>query len=128
MLIIVYVDDAIFCGKDKTLVLALKDHFMKKWECRNLGDVKEFLCMRITRKDCKIHLDQCTYLEKVLQHCGMQNTKSAPTPLPTGYKPVVNTGTADPALQSKYQTVIGSLLYLMLGTRPDICYAVILLA
>ena len=27
-------------------------------------------------------------------------------------------------LQSKYQTVIGSLLYLMLGTRPDIVFTV----
>ena len=128
VLIIVYVDDAIFCGKDKTLVLSLKDRFMKKWECRDLGDVKEFLRMRITRKGREIHLDQCAYLEKVLQRCGMQNAKSAPTPLPAGYKPVANTGTADPALRSKYQTVIGSLLYLMLGTRPDICYAVTLLA
>ena len=128
VLIIVYVDDAIFCGKDKTLVLSLKDRFMKKWECRDLGDIKEFLRMRITRKGREIHLDQCAYLEKVLQRCGMQNAKSAPTPLPAGYKPVANTGTADPALRSKYQTVIGSLLYLMLGTRPDICYAVTLLA
>ena len=62
VLIIVYVDDAIFCGKDKALVLALKQRFMKKWECRDLGDVKEFLRMRITRKGSEIQLDQCAYL------------------------------------------------------------------
>ena len=128
VLIIVYVDDAIFCGKDKALVLELKQRFMKKWECRDLGDVKEFLRMRITRKGSEIHLDQCAYLEKVLQRCGMQNAHSAPTPLPAGYKPAANTGAVSPALRTKYQTVIGSLLYLMLGTRPDICYAVTLMA
>ena len=91
VLIIVYVDDAIFCGKDKALVLELKQRFMKKWECRDLGDVKEFLRMRITRKGSEIHLDQCAYLEKVLQRCGMQNAHSVPTPLPAGYKPAANT-------------------------------------
>ena len=83
--------------------------------------------MHITRKCSKIHLDQCAYLEKVLQCCGMQNAHPVSTPLPAGYKPVPNTGMVDPALRSKYQMVIGSLLYLMLGTRPDICYAVTLL-
>ena len=54
----------------------------------------------------------------------MQNAKSASTPLPGGYKPLENTSRADPKLRSKFQTVIGSLLYIMLGTRPDITYAV----
>ena len=35
---------------------------------------------------------------------------------------------ASSELQSRYQTVIGSLLYLMLGTRPDIAFAVTKLA
>lgn len=45
-----------------------------------------------------------------------------------GYKPQPYKGTVDPALRSKFQQVIGSLLYIMLGTRPDISYAVIKLS
>ncbi|KAJ3534558.1 hypothetical protein NM688_g7116 [Phlebia brevispora] len=37
-------------------------------------------------------------------------------------------GPVDPACRSKYQMVIGSLLYLMLGMRPDISFAVTKLA
>src|SRR5258708_29119362 len=60
----------------------------------------------------------------------MQNCKSAKTPLPAGYmpEPVSPDIVIDPELRSRYQMVIGSLLYLMLGTRPDIAFAVTKLA
>jgi len=80
--------------------------------------------MRITRKGRAIHLDQCTYLQKVVERCGMLNAKSASTPLPAGYYAAKNTEPVDADLRSRFQTVIGSLLYLMLGTRPDITFAV----
>ena len=46
---IVYVDDALFMGSDKELVIKKKKEFMKKWECRNLGEPTEFLGMQIHR-------------------------------------------------------------------------------
>ena len=64
---IIYVNDAIFCGPLPALVNHLKEEFKKIWETRDLGDVMEFLRMRITLSGSKIHLDQCAYLETVLQ-------------------------------------------------------------
>ena len=58
----------------------------------------------------------------------MTNVRPAPTPLPAGYIPAPNKGQAKPELRSRFQTVIGSLLYLMLGTRPDLAFAVTKLA
>ena len=127
---VIYVDDALFCGPLKSLVLQLKEEFMKIWETRDLGDVTEFLHMHINRVGQKIHLDQQDYLRTVLQHCGMENAKASLTPLLAGYVPLpLAKGTmASSELRSRYQTVIGSLLYLMLGTRPDIAFAVTKLA
>jgi transposase InsO family protein len=125
---VIYVDDAIFTGPDKDLVFKLKAQFMERWEVRDLGDVTEFLRMRITRVGDKIHLDQTDYLKVVLQRCGMQNAKTATTPLPAGYVTTKSLEQANPERRSRYQTVIGSLLYLMLGTRPDIAFAVTQLA
>lgn len=124
VIVVVYVDDAIFCGPDKAAVNKNKEAFMKKWECRDLGDVKEFLRMRIIQKDGNISLDQRDYLLKILKRFGMEDAKSAQTPLPAGYYPMANQAPVDPDLRSRYQQVIGSLLYLMLGTRPDIAFAV----
>ena len=94
------------------------------WECRDLGEPKEFLCMHITRKGHAIHLNQCVYLQKAVKRCGMLNVKAASTPLPAGYYALVNKDPVNPELCSRFQMVIGSLLYLMLGTRPNIAFAV----
>jgi hypothetical protein len=71
---------------------------MCKWECRDLGNVKEFLHMHIIRKNGSIYLDQTDYLSKVLQHFGQTNAKYANTLLPEGYHPLPNEGTVDPKL------------------------------
>ena len=80
--------------------------------------------MHITHKGRAIHLDQSAYLQKVIERCGMLNAKSTSTPLPAGYYAAKNTEPVDVELCSCFQMVIGSLLYLMLGTRPDIAFAV----
>jgi len=121
---IVYVDDAIFCGPSIALVKEMKEKFMKRWETRDLGELTEFLHMRITRVWRSINIDQTTYLQTVLQRCGVQNAKTAVTPLLAGYVLIKSEEAADPERRRRFQTVIGSLLYLMLGTRPDIAFAV----
>ena len=58
----------------------------------------------------------------------MDKAKEAHTPLPSSWTPSANNARVDPQLRRQYQSVIGSLLYLMLGTRPDIAFAVIKLS
>jgi hypothetical protein len=121
---VVYIDDALFIGPNKSLVNKMKDKFMNQWECRDLGKPNEFLGICITRKGQSISIDQCTYLDKLLERCGMTDAKSATMPLPARYIPVPHTGSTGPELQERFQVVIGLLLYIMLGTRPNIAYAV----
>jgi hypothetical protein len=80
---IVYVDNAMFFGKNKAQVDSKKKLFMDKWKCHDLGEVKEFLRMHITQKEKDIHLNQCDYIDKVLECFSMTNAKNAPTPLPS---------------------------------------------
>ena len=73
-------------------------------------------------------IDQCAYLEKILQRFDLVNARVAPTPLHQGYHPTAHEGVVDPKIRSLFQQVIRSLLYLMLGTHPNIAYAVIALS
>ena len=117
---VVYVHDTMFFGKNKKLVKKKKALFMAKWECQDLGDVKEFLCMCITCTRTGITIDQCNYLEKVLTRFQL-TCKGSNYSTP---KPKANTGQATAAEITHYKSIIGSILYLMISTRPDIAFAV----
>ena len=124
IILVIYVDDSLFIGSNKSYK---KKQFMDCWESRDLGEVIEYLGMWITQ-DCVKHtlkLDQISYATKVIEHFKLNNAKFACTPLSSGYNPTPNPKTTTPKLHSHYQLVIGSLLYIMLGTRPDIAFSVI---
>ena len=64
---IIYVDDGLFMGLDKSHLDEKKQACMKHWECRDTGNITEFLGMCITQSAHKVTIDQKTYLKKVLQ-------------------------------------------------------------
>jgi hypothetical protein len=117
-------------GSNSNLLHKLKNQFITKWESHDLGEAKEFLGMRIIRDRSKkiLTLDQEDYLEKVIKRFNVNGMKPAKTPMPQGYIPIISTEAPDPKTRTAFQQVIGSVLYLMLGTRPDIGYAVIKLS
>jgi len=121
---IIYVDDTLFCGPSKALVEKFKATFMKRWGCHDLRKAKEFLWINIHWEGHCPYIDQPEYLKKVLERCGIINAQPARTPWPQGYQPEKNTAPINLKLQTRFQMVIGLLWYLMLGTCPDIAYAV----
>ena len=48
---IVYVNDALFFGRDRNFITQKKKQVMNTWECRDLGDASEFLRMHIKCKN-----------------------------------------------------------------------------
>ena len=125
---VVYVDDALFFRKNLEAVKKVKKTFMDILECQDLGKAREFLRMKIWCEGKKIFLDQTNYLKMVVECFGMTNAKGATTPLPAGYVPVESKEQCTPEFRTTYQSIIGSLLYIMLGTCPNITYTVTKLA
>ena len=108
---IVYVDDVCFMGTKGSLLLnELKQKFMARQECCDLGKTTEFLDMHISYncKNQKIFIDQCEYLEKVLVHFNVV-TNPTHTPLPSKFSFKPNKKQYDPKFCQKYQQLVGSL-------------------
>jgi len=125
MITLVYINDGLFLGADKALVDSKKHACLKHWECCDTGDVTDFLGMKVNKTTSHITINQKAYLKTVLERFDMHNAKIAPTPIPLGYVPQENKGAVDPVWHQKFQSVIRSLLYLMLRTHPDITFTVI---
>ena len=71
----------------------------------------------------KVERSQRRYIEKLLAKLGMADCKPKATPTILGRDKAVD---ESPELKtpSLYRAMVGSLIYVMTGTRPDLCYAV----
>ena len=76
-----------------------------------------------------LSLSQAGYIDKVLERFSMQNSKKGllsfrhGVPLSNDQRPKTQKD-VDMMRQVPYASVVGSLMYVMLCTRPNICYSV----
>ncbi|KAF3685974.1 hypothetical protein FXO37_00081 [Capsicum annuum] len=94
----------------------------RKFEMKDLGEADVILGIKIVRSASGLTLTQSSYIEKVLKRFGHFDDKLAPTPFNPSIKLVQNSG--DILDQLTYSQIVGSLMYVMHCTRPDIGYAV----
>ena len=69
-------------------------------------------------------MDQRQYIKLLLKRYRLSQAKSATTPADANVKLVKNDGVSKPLNQMNYQSMVGSLLYAFIATRPDIAQAV----
>lgn len=81
------------------------------------------------KEDSGITVDQEEYIKKVLVNFSMTDAKPASTPADLSLKLVYPSNEEkETAKHLPYQRLIGSLMYLSVGTRPDITHAVSVLS
>src|SRR5260370_21072962 len=91
---------------------------------KDLGPIHWFLGLEITwdRVQCLISGSQTQYINDIVSHFGFTSSHPTSTPIPINFKlPLLDSPEID---AHDYQSHIGSIMYAMLGTRPDITYAV----
>ena len=119
--LIVYVDDMIVTSKDLEEMKALKHYLSKEFEMKDLGPLKYFLGIEISRSSKGIFLSQRKYAVDLLHETGMSACQPADTPMEEGLKLCIETSQV-PVERGRYQRLVGRLMYLA-HTRPDLAYA-----
>jgi hypothetical protein len=124
LMIAVYVDDFLIFGTDEAEIMKIKKQLCSEFKMKDLGEAKQCLGIRITREANQISLDQEKYIEEILERFGMSNCRSVKTPLDPNQIISSDADGKEEAVDFPYQEIIGSFMYLVQCTRPDLAYAV----
>jgi hypothetical protein len=125
------VDDILLIGNDTELLKSVKDYLNSKFSMKDLGEVADILGIKIYRDRSRrlIGLSQSTYLDKTLKKFRMEESKKGLLPMLQGK---ILSKTQGPATAEDreemnkipYASTIGSIMYAMLCTRPDVAQAI----
>eukprot|EP00253_Pinus_taeda_P002155 PITA_02155 len=118
-------------GSNMQEINVLKRKLENSFAMKDLGVAKQILGMRITRdkKNHKLTLSQNEYILKVLKRFNMHNAKPVSTPFASHFKlsketcPKTHEG-MEYMSKVPYASAVGSLMYAMFCTRPNIAHAV----
>ena len=131
IVLLLYVDDMLIIGKDMMKIERFKEYLAKAFEMKDLGHAKQILGIQIIRdrKNGKLWLSQEKYVEKVLKRFNMDQAKPVSCLFQSQEKLSKKMCPTSKEIKAKmsnipYASVIGSLMYAMVCTRPDIAYAV----
>lgn len=124
--VLVYVDDLLICGNNPHMVKRFKEYLSKCFAMKDLGKLKYFLGIEVSRGPEGIFLSQRKYTLDIVADTGYLGSKPVATPLEQGHNLAKSKAPllTDP---TKYRRLLGRLIYL-LNTRPELCYSVHLLS
>lgn len=123
--LLIYVDDIILAGPDLTHINEVKNKLMKGFLMKDKGPLKHFLGLEILydRENGILKIHQCRYIKSILKRFCMDNCKGTDLPIDPKLKIELCTD-PDKATKNPFRELVGCIMYLMLGSRPDICFSV----
>ncbi len=124
-------DDILLIGNDTEFLNSIKGYLNKNFSMKDLGEAAYILGIKIyrDRSRCLIGLSQSTYLDKVLKKFKMDQAKKGFFPVLQGVKLSqtqcpTTTEDREKTKVIPYALAIGSIMYAMLCTRPNVCLAI----
>lgn len=130
-IVVVHVDDCTIAASALSLVMDLKARLREHVEITDLGELHWLLGIEVKREKEKrtISLSQRSYIESIIRRFGFEDSKPISTPMDPNTKISTaqspSTGPQYATMRNiPYREAVGALMYAMLGTRPDISFAV----
>lgn len=122
-ILLIYVDDMLLVTDDDTITQKTTTALEKKFRITTQHDPNFFVGLEIRRVKEKnqIYLSQSKYIKRVLERFEMLDSHPQTTPMESNLRLSRPEKGRD---DREYRAMIGALLYIARGTRPDIAYAV----
>lgn len=118
----IHVDDGIVVGERTSDIESVLKYLNEQFEIKEM-DVGCFLGLEIEQfEDKSIFIHQSSYAERVLKRFDMLDCNGVLCP--SDHNQVMTTFDGSDMSTYPYRELIGSLMYLAVGTRPDIAHAV----
>ena len=120
-----YVDGNMYISNDDALRMKFEGSLKKMYKLKSTDQVTHFLGLDIEQSNNgDIQVNQKTFIQKILKLFEMDNAKTMNVPICEKVENVKKGNGAMLENKRLYQSIVGSLLYLSNGSRPDIAYAV----
>jgi hypothetical protein len=122
-----WVDDCLCCG-NKNAVMAAKREMLKRFDCDEVGELKEYIGCKIEHNKEKrfMKLTQPVLLQSFEDEFNLPDGRTPNTPAEPGS--VLKSGKEEDCISSReqkiYRTGVGKLLYLAGHSRPEIANTV----
>ena len=124
LILAVYVDDVTAFGEDSDLMTKAIQLLKSEFKVNDMGDLHWLLGLQIEFTETAITLSQAAYADKILARFGMESCNPVSSPMDVNCHLQARTDDEPKADATSYQQMIGSLMYLVTGTRPDLAYTV----
>ena len=136
LLLVVYVDDLLIASSDNNWIGEVKLKLTESFDLKDLGMAKYCLGLEITQENDCVTVNQRGYINDILNRYGMSHCNPVMTPAELKPNRPQNSTEKlqdvscvnDTKENWTYRELIGSLMYLVVGTRSDIANTVSRLA
>lgn len=126
LIVSLYVDDLIFTGNCEVLIDDFKCSMKKNFAMTDLGKMRYFLGVEVTQDSRGIFIAQQKYAKEILSRFGMEQCNMVCNPIVPGNR-LSKDESRKRVDATNFKQMVGCLMYL-LATRPDLAYAICLIA
>ena len=122
----IFVDDIVAAASSNKDIEEVKKFLSIFYEINDEGELKFYTGIKVQRDRSKkvIYLSQPQYIKDMLNRFGMIGAKYCKTPLDINIDAEKMKRIEGEKINEPYREAVGSLMYLMIATRPDLAYAV----
>jgi hypothetical protein len=127
--VLIYVDDILITSGNQERERQIKEVLSKAFRIKDFGLAKYCLGIQIEQNENEICLSQAGYIREILKRYRMEDCKPVLTPLAVGSKlSELHSEDDNEDTNFPFRELIGALMYVAVGTRPDVSHAVSVLS